>query len=523
MTVWRFCGEFNDWIQDALPGELSWIDEEEARRRYRRHGARLTIVAPVNESTRIAPCYIEVKPGPQPSLKVVRQMSPASGVGVVSSTTSWKAVGAGRLFAEWVQALEYGPYDADLPRALFTATTKLVSHNREDGTGWFSAFESEPPSRTHAERDSIPVEDLYSQEPAWGDWDALVGLHMPGPSVTFSPRASARTRHPGGEPGSEFDAVFAILDAPEDPQTRTMLPDGGIFFPPPESAVIERLREHARTLVPEHRFRTVAHPNGVRDVITRRSAWETALVNRYLECDADQTLAAIARHHGPNGLRGALNLWSRTQIANTPYEVRIAGTFEGERRLIRMDELVETHYPALRLLVLAADRADIARYRELRKRIYRSAPSECNRAGEKLTRAVSKRDGFEDGFALANRPGTRLPTEQVISAALAGQTMRNVDAWFDEHPDHDEVNTRLTVLWEAFKVDFAAQDERREELIERVAESVWEKSRKQDRDWMLVALATAGAPDAKRLKRVRALIRTPAIKRELTLALESLA
>ena len=34
VSEWRFCGRFNDWTQNAVPETaLTWIDEDEARRR----------------------------------------------------------------------------------------------------------------------------------------------------------------------------------------------------------------------------------------------------------------------------------------------------------------------------------------------------------------------------------------------------------------------------------------------------------------------------------------------------------
>ncbi|PPF44863.1 hypothetical protein C5B85_08980 [Pseudoclavibacter sp. AY1F1] len=174
MIEWRFCGEFNTWRQDAVTDELSWIDEQEARRRYQTVGERLTVVPPVDETTGIVPYFIVITPGEHPSFTVVKQLSPAFGVGARASDVWWKGLGDGRLFAHLATVYEYGPYNPKLPPKMYRHVAKIETNNREDGTGWVNFIESNPRSFMSAERDSIFLDDLYSTEPTWGEWDALV-------------------------------------------------------------------------------------------------------------------------------------------------------------------------------------------------------------------------------------------------------------------------------------------------------------------------------------------------------------
>ena len=174
MNDWRYCGQFNDWTQDAIPDELSWIDEAEAKRRYHLAGERLTAVPPVDAKTGVVPFFVVVTPAENPSFTVVRQMSPAYGVGARASDSWWNNLGDGRLFQDIATVYEYGPYDPSDTRQSFKPVSKIESHNNEDGTGWMTIVEFNPRSRMRADRDSIPVDELYAPVPAWGEWDALV-------------------------------------------------------------------------------------------------------------------------------------------------------------------------------------------------------------------------------------------------------------------------------------------------------------------------------------------------------------
>ncbi|WP_068493038.1 hypothetical protein [Pseudoclavibacter helvolus] len=174
MIEWRFCGQFSIWRQTAVTDELSWIDEREARRRYDTVGARLTAVPPVDPTTGIVPYFVVVTPGEHPSFTVVRQTSPAFGVGARQSDSWWKNLGDGRLFLDIVTVYEYGTYDPTLPPKMYRHVAKVETNNREDGTGWINFIEVNPRSRMRADRDSIPVDELYAPVPAWGEWDALV-------------------------------------------------------------------------------------------------------------------------------------------------------------------------------------------------------------------------------------------------------------------------------------------------------------------------------------------------------------
>ena len=174
MTEWRFCGQFNPWTQDAITDDLSWIDEKEALRRYVATGERLTAVPRVDQKTGIVPYFVVITPGEHPSFTVVRQTSPAFGVGARISDSWWKNLGDGRLFQDIATAYEYGPYDPTLPAQAYKPVSKVQSHNNEDGTGWKTIQEFNPRSRMRADRDSIPVDELYAPVPSRGEWDALV-------------------------------------------------------------------------------------------------------------------------------------------------------------------------------------------------------------------------------------------------------------------------------------------------------------------------------------------------------------
>lgn len=171
---WHFCRRFNPWTRDAAPDEHSWIDEQEARRRYRTSGESLTLVPPVDVKTGIAPYYIVVTPREHPSFTVVQQVSPAFGVGAKASEIWWKSLGDGRLFSHIASVYEYGIYNPQLPPQVFQPVAKVQSHNNEDGTGWTNFVEFNPPSRMRADRDQVLVDEMYAAEPAWSEWDALV-------------------------------------------------------------------------------------------------------------------------------------------------------------------------------------------------------------------------------------------------------------------------------------------------------------------------------------------------------------
>ena len=104
MLAWRYCGRFVSMAQDAYPDSgLSWIDEEEARRRYQDRSVELALIPPVDELTGIIPWYITVTTAEHPSFTVTYQQPP----GVPSAKAWWKNLGDGRLFGDEAELWEY--------------------------------------------------------------------------------------------------------------------------------------------------------------------------------------------------------------------------------------------------------------------------------------------------------------------------------------------------------------------------------------------------------------------------------
>ena len=183
VSKWRYCGRFNDWIQDAVPEpEWTWINEDEARRRYAdRTSGDFTIVPPVDEATGIVPFYIVVGSDTPPSFSIIQQRTP----GVKSAQLTLRNVGE-KLFAERADYFLY-PEVAKVPsRRFFKPTTRYEYLNREDGTGKVLIAENvnQPgvkPTVTTGDRKDIHPEDLYVPIPDFGEWDVLPLDYTVGP------------------------------------------------------------------------------------------------------------------------------------------------------------------------------------------------------------------------------------------------------------------------------------------------------------------------------------------------------
>lgn len=178
MTNWRYCGRFNDWTQNAFPEDtgLSWIDEDEARRRYHDPSKELTLVPPVDESTGIVPWFITVATAESPSFTVTYQQPP----GVPRAKLWWKNLGDGRLFNDiadlWDYPSEHNPL---LKLRQADALMHFVTRNKEDGTGRLTIHEKGSTQVTTADRTFDPSL-LYAPVPEWGQWDLLAATPIPG-------------------------------------------------------------------------------------------------------------------------------------------------------------------------------------------------------------------------------------------------------------------------------------------------------------------------------------------------------
>lgn len=174
---WRYCGRYNDWIQDAVPREpFSWIDEEEARRRYQDPSVELALIPPVDELTGIIPWYITVTTAEHPSFTVTYQQPP----GVPSAKAWWKNLGDGRLFGDEAELWDYpSEHNPLLKLRQGDALTHVVVRNREDGSGRLMIREKGNPRVTTADRRFDPA-PLYVPVPEWGEWDILAAQPLPG-------------------------------------------------------------------------------------------------------------------------------------------------------------------------------------------------------------------------------------------------------------------------------------------------------------------------------------------------------
>jgi hypothetical protein len=176
VVEWRYCGRFVYKSQNAYPDpDLSWIDEDEARRRYHDPSKRLTVVAPVDEATGIVPWYIAVTTGEFPSFTVTHQQLP----GVPLSQTWWKNLGDGRLFGDQADIWSYPPAEEMLYRSQGLALVHATVFNNEDGTGRLSMREKGNPVETTADRRFDPA-PLYLPVPEWGQWEELAHAELPG-------------------------------------------------------------------------------------------------------------------------------------------------------------------------------------------------------------------------------------------------------------------------------------------------------------------------------------------------------
>jgi hypothetical protein len=177
VSEWRFCGRFNDWIQDAVPETaLTWIDEDEARRRYHDPLAELAVVPPVDPATGIVPWYITVTTAENPSFTVTYQQLP----GVPTSEARWKNLGDGRLFGHRAELWEYpAEHDPLLALRQHDAQMHVIVTNMEDGTGRLKIREKGDPRVTTADRRFDPA-PLYAPVPEWGHWDELAAAPFPG-------------------------------------------------------------------------------------------------------------------------------------------------------------------------------------------------------------------------------------------------------------------------------------------------------------------------------------------------------
>lgn len=306
-------------------------------------------------------------------------------------------------------------------------------------------------------------------------------------------------------PGSEFDEAFAILASLEGPLPAS----GGTVTRRLAPADVKRLAEIMRTLAPE---RTAGY--------LFRSDWRWVLADRYTRATPDVALAAFRRHLHERELEGPLTLWSRAQ--QPPFgDSTEAALRKAERRLERMDALTGSPGVAAMRLQVIARCGDVEAYRALRPRVYRVRRAAATSCASILIAEVARRRGFDEALQLSTQPGMRAPVGTVIGAALGAATAAEVDSWFDAHPEHDAGNRRLTELFAAFMRDPVSEAARRASLIGLVAAAEWDKPKSQ-RDWMLMHLATARPMDADAMQRVRSLIRTPEVKRELRIAFEEL-
>lgn len=174
---WRYCGRFGQQAQDAFPEDtgLSWISAEEARRRFHDPSKELTVVAPVDEGTGIAPWFIVVTTAEEPSFTVVYQQPP----GVPRAKAWWKNLGDGRLFGDTAELWDY-PTEHNSPVAMCEsdALMHFVVENKEDGTGYLMIYEKGSTRVTTADRKFDPV-PLYVPVPEWGQWDLLASRPVP--------------------------------------------------------------------------------------------------------------------------------------------------------------------------------------------------------------------------------------------------------------------------------------------------------------------------------------------------------
>ncbi|WP_134321827.1 hypothetical protein [Cumulibacter soli] len=168
MVEWRFCGRFSNLTQDAVPDpKYTWIDEDEARRRYHDPSAELTVVPPVDKAMGIVPYFIVVTTAKEPSFAVFEQIPP----GLVVATGMWSNVG-GRLFLKQVALEEWPPADEIISLTLAQPLSTTTFRNNQDGTGTMSIVERGSDDVTRAKREFDP-EPLYRAVPEWGAWDEL--------------------------------------------------------------------------------------------------------------------------------------------------------------------------------------------------------------------------------------------------------------------------------------------------------------------------------------------------------------
>ncbi|MEJ6018557.1 hypothetical protein [Corynebacterium sp. H113] len=154
--------------QKPMPGH-GFIDEAEARRRYRDPSALLTILPPVDASTGIVPYYVVVTTGPRPAFTVFEQIEP----GVVEAEVWFSPTAGDRLFATRAMVRQFPPKEELLVRNNSLAIKTMTVENREDGTGTIQIRQRDSSIVEVADRRGMPVASLYRDLPEFGQWQTL--------------------------------------------------------------------------------------------------------------------------------------------------------------------------------------------------------------------------------------------------------------------------------------------------------------------------------------------------------------
>ncbi|MEJ5918727.1 hypothetical protein [Corynebacterium sp. H78] len=154
--------------QKPMPGH-GFIDEAEARRRYRDPSALLTLLPSVDAVTGIVPFYIVVTTGPRLAFTVFEQISP----GVVEAEVRFSPSADGRLFAFRAVVRQFPPVEELLVRNNALATKTLIVENREDGTGRTEIRQRDNSIVDVTDRRDVPVASLYRDLPEFGQWQTL--------------------------------------------------------------------------------------------------------------------------------------------------------------------------------------------------------------------------------------------------------------------------------------------------------------------------------------------------------------
>jgi hypothetical protein len=180
-SSYAYLGRWNDWLNKPVSDE-SWIDEDEARRRYETEPAAFEIVPATlrSELDRLDLAQSESPRTPVDPPRWVIRVSAGSGyrfkvtflnrAGSVWRSIDYKQI-AGRLFKDGVWEYTYPDEDRLYPQDRSLVTMQGIFN--PDGSGSAMINDKSSPTIDRLSMDQVDVSGHWMDVPAFGEWELL--------------------------------------------------------------------------------------------------------------------------------------------------------------------------------------------------------------------------------------------------------------------------------------------------------------------------------------------------------------